>query len=128
MENTEMYWIPVWNIWEKMGIHLSLVNPHLIKQIPGKKSDVKVVQGIATVLNKELLRSILVPCEQIRELQSYMSNCSNGKKSVLHTMERTLEVRDSNHQPCEQPIREEYDEGHPCTHRLNQSRSSPKAG
>ncbi|MFH1937412.1 MAG: transposase, partial [Bacteroidota bacterium] len=35
MESTGMYWVPVWNILEEMGFQLILVNPYLIKQMPG---------------------------------------------------------------------------------------------
>lgn len=44
MESTGMYWVPVWNILEEMGFDLILVNPYLIKQMPGRKSDVKDAQ------------------------------------------------------------------------------------
>jgi len=44
MENTGIYWIPVWNILEDMGFELMLVNPYLIKQMPERKSDIKDVQ------------------------------------------------------------------------------------
>ena len=42
MESTGMYWIPIWNILEDMGFKLMLVNPYLIKQMPGRKSDVLI--------------------------------------------------------------------------------------
>jgi transposase len=41
MESTGIYWVPVWNILERMGFELMLVNPYLIKVLPDKKSDVK---------------------------------------------------------------------------------------
>ncbi|MGF7029011.1 IS110 family transposase [Sphingobacterium sp. HSC-15S19] len=44
MESTSIYWIPVWNILSEMGFDLMLVNPFLIKQLPGRKSDVKDAQ------------------------------------------------------------------------------------
>jgi len=46
MESTGMYWIPIWNILEEMAFKLTLVNPYLIKQMPGRKSDVKDAQWI----------------------------------------------------------------------------------
>lgn len=46
MESTGIYWIPVWNILEHMGFELLLVNPYLIKQMPGRKSDVKDANGL----------------------------------------------------------------------------------
>jgi transposase len=95
MESTGMYWIPVWNILEDMGFQLILVNPFLIKQMPGRKSDVKDAQWIATLLHKGLLRSSLVPCKEIRELRTYSRRyvkVQQRKTSVLQDMERTLEM------------------------------------
>jgi len=95
MESTGMYWIPVWNILEEMGFDLILVNPFLIKQMPGRKSDVKDAQWIATLLYKGLLRSSLVPCKEIRELRTYSRKyikLQQRQTSVLQEMERTLEM------------------------------------
>jgi transposase len=95
MESTGMYWIPVWNILEEMGFTLVLVNPYLIKQMPGRKSDVKDAQWIATLLHKGLLRSSLVPCKEIRELRTYSRRyvkLQQRQTSVLQDLERTLEV------------------------------------
>lgn len=95
MESTGMYWIPIWNILEEMGFQLILVNPYLIKQMPGRKSDVKDAQWIATLLHKGLLRSSLVPCKEIRELRTYSRRyvkLQQRQTSVLQDMERTLEI------------------------------------
>jgi len=95
MESTGMYWVPVWNILEEMGFTLVLVNPYLIKQMPGRKSDVKDAQWIATLLHKGLLRSSLVPCKEIRELRTYSRRyvkLQQRQTSVLQDMERTLEM------------------------------------
>jgi transposase len=95
MESTGMYWIPIWNILEDMGFHLILVNPYLIKQMPGRKSDVKDAQWIATLLHKGLLRSSLVPCKEIRELRTYSRKyvkLQQRQTSVLQDMERMLET------------------------------------
>lgn len=71
MESTSIYWIPVWNVLSEMGFELMLVNPFLIKQLPGRKSDVKDAQWIAQLLYKDMLRGSFVPGEQIQELRSY---------------------------------------------------------
>ncbi len=40
MESTAVYWVPVWNkLCESM--ELKLVNPYFIRQLPGRKSDVR---------------------------------------------------------------------------------------
>jgi transposase len=95
MESTGMYWIPIWNILEEMAFKLTLVNPYLIKQMPGRKSDVKDAQWIATLLYKGLLRGSLVPDKEIRELRTYSRKyvkLQQRQTSVLQDMERTLEV------------------------------------
>jgi transposase len=95
MESTGIYWIPIWNILEAMGFKLMLVNPYLIKQMPGRKSDVKDAQWIATLLYKGLLRGSIVPCKEIRELRTYSRKyikLQQRQTSVLQEMERTLEM------------------------------------
>jgi len=71
MESTGIYWVPVWDILEEMGFDLILVNPFHIKQLPGRKSDVKDAQQIATLLHKGMLGSSVVPCPTIKELRVY---------------------------------------------------------
>ena len=43
MESTATYWIPIWRVLEP-HFRLKLVNPYFIKQLPGRKSDVKDAQ------------------------------------------------------------------------------------
>ena len=54
MESTSIYWMPVWRVLEPYVAELKLVNPYFIKQLPGKKSDVKDAEWIATCLLKDL--------------------------------------------------------------------------
>ena len=70
MESTSIYWIPIWRVLEK-SVHLHLVNPYFIKQLPGKKSDVKDAEWIATCLQKDLIASSFVPDEKIQRLRQY---------------------------------------------------------
>lgn len=71
LESTGIYWVPVWNMLEEREFELTLVNPWFIKQMPGRKSDVKDVQWIATLLYKDMLRKSFVPPKQIRVLRNY---------------------------------------------------------
>ena len=60
MESTSIYWIPIWRVLEH-SVHLHLVNPYFIKQLPGKKSDVKDAEWIATCTQNDLIASSFVP-------------------------------------------------------------------
>ena len=70
MESTAVYWIPVWRILEP-HFHLKLVNPYFIKQLPGRKSDVKDAQWTAECTLKDLVRGSFVPPERIQQLRQY---------------------------------------------------------
>lgn len=95
MESTGIYWIPVWNILEEEGFKLMLVNPFLIKQMPGRKSDVKDAQWIAKLLHKGMLRGSLIPCKIIRQLRTYsrrLVKMYGMTTQVSQEMERILEM------------------------------------
>jgi transposase len=68
MESTGVLWKPVWNILEG-GFQLLLVNPRELKQVPGRKSDVRDCQWIAHLLQCGLLRSSFVAPRAQRELR-----------------------------------------------------------
>jgi transposase len=68
MESTAVLWKPVWNILEG-HFQLLLVNPRELKQVPGRKSDVRDCQWIAHLLQCGLLRSSFVPPQPQRELR-----------------------------------------------------------
>ena len=70
MESTATYWIPVWRVLEPR-FRLKLVNPYFIKQLPGRKSDVKDAQWIAECTLKDLVRGSFVPPERIQQLRQY---------------------------------------------------------
>ena len=70
MESTAVYWIPIWGVLEP-HFHLKLVNPYFIKQLPGRKSDVKDAQWIAECTLKDLVRGSFVPPERIQQLRQY---------------------------------------------------------
>ncbi len=70
MESTSIYWMPVWKVLEGSA-KLHLVNPYFIRQLPGKKSDVKDAEWIATCLLKGLIASSFVPDEKIQRLRQY---------------------------------------------------------
>ena len=93
MESTAVYWVPVWN--ELCGsMELKLVNPYFIKQLPGRKSDVKDAQWIAECLLKDLIKGSFVPepivqdmrklNRRIFDLQEDVTYYSNKLDAALH--------------------------------------------
>lgn len=70
MESSSIYWMPIWRVLEGSA-RLHLVNPYFIKQLPGKKSDIKDAEWIATCLMNNLIASSFVPDEKIQRLRQY---------------------------------------------------------
>jgi transposase len=70
MESTGIYWIPIWRIFQG-HFDLKLVNPYFIKQLPGRKTDVKDAEWIATCLQKRLIKGSYIPGKNIQELRQY---------------------------------------------------------
>ena len=87
LESTSIYWIPIWNILS-VDFSLKLVNPYFIKQLPGRKSDVKDAEWIATVLQKGLIRGSYVPDRMIQCLRQYERRNHELSKNIVHAEQR----------------------------------------
>jgi len=60
MESTGVYWKPVYHILEG-SFTLLLVNAQHVKQVPGRKTDVKDCEWIAQLLQCGLLKASFIP-------------------------------------------------------------------
>ena len=85
VESTSIYWMPVWRILESY-FSLKLVNPYFIKQLPGKKSDVKDAEWIATCLLKDLIRGSYVPEDRIQQLRQYDRRIFDLNKDIVYKL------------------------------------------
>jgi transposase len=68
MEATGTYWRAVWHVLEE-AVTLILANAGHIRQVPGRKSDVKDAEWIADLLAHGLIRSSFVPPAPIQEIR-----------------------------------------------------------
>ena len=68
MESTGVYWKPIFNILEGR-FRVLLVNAQHIKQVPGRKTDVKDCEWIAQLLQHGLLRGSFIPDRPLRDLR-----------------------------------------------------------
>ena len=69
MESTGVYWHPVYNILETLGLTLLVMNAQHIKAVPGRKTDVKDAEWIADLLRHGLVLGSYIPERPQRELQ-----------------------------------------------------------
>lgn len=74
MESTGIYWNPVYAVLEKALVdemHLLVVNARHMRNVPGKKTDMRDAEWIATLLRAGLLRGSFVPGQDIRDLRQF---------------------------------------------------------
>jgi transposase len=93
MESTGVYWKPVFNILEG-SVSVILVNAEHIKQVPGRKTDVKDCQWIAQLLQHGLLKASFVPPAPIRELRDLTrqrTQLIQEKSAAANRIQKVLE-------------------------------------
>ena len=100
MESTGVYWKPVWNLLEGRCtaegelIQLMLVNARHIKNVPGRKTDVKDCQWIAQLLAAGLLSPSFVPerpQRELRDLTRQRAQLIGDKAKVANRLQKFLE-------------------------------------
>jgi len=72
MESTGIYWIPVFEILERRGLEVKLVNARHVKNVPGRKSDVLDCQWLQQLHTYGLLRGAFRPDDQVCALRAYV--------------------------------------------------------
>jgi transposase len=93
MESTGVFWKPVWNILEG-SLKLILVNARHIKNVPGRKTDVKDSEWIAQLLQHGLLKASFVPDRpqrEMRDLTRQRSQLTAEQSRVANRIHKTLE-------------------------------------
>jgi transposase len=93
MESTGVYWRPVHHLLEGR-CQLLLVNAQHMKNVPGRKTDVKDCAWIAQLLPHGLLRASFVPpppIQELRELTRQRTQLVAQKASVANRIQKVLE-------------------------------------
>lgn len=82
MESTGIYWIVLYEVLEAApeGLTLLVVNARHMKNVPGKKTDMRDAEWIATLLRAGLLNASFIPEKSIRELR----HLTRYRKSIVH--------------------------------------------
>jgi transposase len=94
IESTGVYWKPVFNVLEPAGLEVLLVNAQHVKNVPGRKTDVKDAEWLATLLRVGLLRGSFVPPQelrQLRELTRYRTQVIRQRAQECNRIQKLLE-------------------------------------
>lgn len=94
MEATGIYWLSVYEVLEAAGLVAVVVNGAHVKNLPGRKSDMKDAPWISTLHMHGLLRGGFVPPAEIRRLRDYQRQRADlitmGAAHVQH-MQKALD-------------------------------------
>lgn len=93
MESTGVYWKPVWKALHG-GFELCIANAQEVKNVPGRKSDVKDAQWLAELLAHDLIRPSYVPDldqQELRELTRTVRKLSQLRASHKQRIQKALE-------------------------------------
>jgi transposase len=93
MESTGVYWKPIFNILEG-HFEVMLVNAGRLKQVPGRKTDVKDAEWIAQLLQYGLLSPSFIPKPEIRELRELTrqrTELVRDQAAVANRIQKVLE-------------------------------------
>jgi transposase len=81
MESTGVYWKPVFNILED-SFEVVLVNARHVKNVPGRKTDVKDAEWLCKLLRSGLVRGSFIPPKEVRELR----DLTRYKRKLIQTI------------------------------------------
>jgi len=93
MESTGEYWKPIYNILEG-SFTLLVVNAQHIKNVPGRKTDVKDAEWICDLLCHGLVRGSFIPPQpqrDLRDLTRQRTNLVRDRATVVNRLQKVLE-------------------------------------
>jgi len=94
MEATGIYWVSLYLILEEVGINVVLVNAKHVKNISGKKSDVKDAEWIRQLHSCGLLSASFQPDHFTRTLRTFMrhrKNLTDMAATHIRMMQKAME-------------------------------------
>ena len=93
-ESTGSYWKPLYNLLEGVVERVLVVNAAHIKQVPGRKTDVKDAEWIADLLRHGRLRASFIPDRpqrELRELTRYRTSLIRERAAEVNRVQKVLE-------------------------------------
>ncbi len=93
MESTGVYWIPVFEVLDRAGFSVHLVDARATKQVSGRKSDVMDCQWIRQLMSYGLLRSAHRVPDEVCALRTYLrqrDELIRQRSRAVHHIQKAL--------------------------------------
>ncbi|UNO49616.1 IS110 family transposase [Alicyclobacillus acidoterrestris] len=94
MESTASFWKPIYNLLESANFDVLVVNAKHMKNVPGRKTDVKDAEWIAGLLRHGLLQASYIPNREQRELRElirYRRSLIDERAREVNRIQKVLE-------------------------------------
>ena len=94
MESTYVYWIPLYELLESLGLQVVLVDARQMHNVPGRKTDFADCQWIQLLHSYGLLRGSFRPVEAIgrmRAIRRQMENLVHERTRCVQWMQKALD-------------------------------------
>lgn len=88
MESTGVYWIPVYDILDRAGFEVFLVNAHHVKSVTGRKSDLLDCQWIQKLHSCGLLKGSFRPDEKTVSARSLFRHRADLVREAASSIQR----------------------------------------
>jgi transposase len=92
MESTGVYWIPVYELLERRGLRVLLVNARYVKNVPGRKSDVLDCQWLQQLMSFGLLEGAFRPHDQVCVVRALVRHRDTLIKEQAQQVQRMQKV------------------------------------
>jgi transposase len=92
IESTWVYWKPVFNILTEENFDLMLVNAKHVKNVPGRKTDIKDSEWLCKLLKNGLLERNFIPPEDMRNLRDLTRYRSKLVATMASEKNRIIKV------------------------------------
>jgi len=93
MESTGVYWIPLFEVLERRGLRVLLVNARHVKNVPGRKSDVLDCQWLQQLMSFGLLQGAFRPPDEVcvvRAVVRHRGTLTKEQAQLVQRMQKAL--------------------------------------
>lgn len=94
VESTGVYWKPLYNVWSPMGITVTVGQAAHVKNVPGRKTDMKDSHWLAELHRYGLIRPSFIPedvFQRMRLLSRHRTNLVEDISRVKNRVQKILE-------------------------------------
>lgn len=127
IESTGIYWKPVFNILTEDHFDLMLVNAKHVKNVPGRKTDIKDSEWLCKLLKNGLLERNFIPPEDMRNLRDLTRYRSKLVATIASEKNRIIKVLETANIKLSTVLSDVFGEsGRQIIEDLSQEQTDPK--